>query len=241
MRSAPRLTLGLTTRTSTTSPTTTGNATTIWSAVCHPQTPPFRSAAVANLVYFSGSENFTAHAHSVQDGSHPSPPINPVMVAIKELQDEVDDVIACFNARLRKIKRSGARGFGSPVPADEDSEEEADASIPAAEDSEQTEASGEGSVRNVVVGRGKGAAESASILPADEPEQTETPEGWVRNVVVGRGKGEVEAALNRVAEADAQKTSLEHAVDADAVAQSLSEELASEETSEPVAPVHQEL
>ncbi|PIL25167.1 hypothetical protein GSI_13056 [Ganoderma sinense ZZ0214-1] len=177
------------------------------------------------------SENFTAHAHSVQDGSHPSPPINPVTVAIKELQDEVDDVIAGFNARLRKIKRSGARVFGSPVPADE--EEQVDESASPADD--------EGGVRNVLVGRGKGVAESASVLPVEDPEQAETPEGWVRNVVVGRGKGEVEAALNRVAEADAQKTSSEHVAAAEAVAQSLSDEFASAETSEPVAPVHQEL
>ncbi len=190
---------------------------------------------------FAGSENFTAHAHSVQDGSHPSPPINPVAVAIQELQDEVDDVIAGFNARLRKTKRSGARVFGSPVPADE-AEEDESASVPPNEDAEQTDTTNEGSVRNVVVGRGKGVTESASILPVEDPEQTETTEGWVRNVVVGRGKGEVEAALNRVASADAQKTaSPEHVADADAVAQSLSDELASEEASEPVAPVHQEL
>lgn len=161
---------------------------------------------------FAGSENFTTHAHSVQDGSHPSPPINPIIDAIKELQDEVDDVIAGFNARLRKIKRSGARVFGSPVPADGEEPED----------------------------------ETASILPVEDSEQPETPaESKIRNVVVGRGKGEVEAALNRVAEADTQKTSpsgaSETAVDADTVAQGLSGERASEETSDATLPVHQEL
>ena len=69
-----------------------------------------------------------------------------------------------FNARLRSIKRSGARAFGTP-------EEEVDD-----EDG------------------------SASILPIEEPEQTESPAdvGVPEQVVIGRGKEEVEAALNRV-------------------------------------------
>ncbi|KAI1793491.1 hypothetical protein LXA43DRAFT_217959 [Ganoderma leucocontextum] len=189
------------------------------------------------------SENFTAHAHSVQDGTHPSPPINPVTVVIKELQDEVDDVIAGFNARLRKIKRSGARVFGSPVPADEEEQEDESVSILPIEDSEQTETPGEASIRNVAIGRGKGEVDAPSILPIEDSEQTETRgEASIRNVAIGRGKGEVEAALNRVAEADAQKTSSPGAVgDADTVAQSLSDEIASEETPDAAAPVHQEL
>ncbi|TBU47545.1 hypothetical protein BD309DRAFT_988016 [Dichomitus squalens] len=156
------------------------------------------------------SENFTAHAHSVQDGSHQSPPINPVVPAIQELQDEVQDVISGFNARLRKIKRSGARAFGSPEAVDEEDEDG-----------------------------------TASILPIEGPQQTETPaETGVPPVVIGRGKEEVEAALNRIVEADAQKTSSpdgrEKVKDADAVARSLKEDIASEETSE-AAPLHQEL
>ncbi|KAI0687143.1 hypothetical protein C8T65DRAFT_590613 [Cerioporus squamosus] len=155
------------------------------------------------------SDNFTRHAQSIQDGTHPSPPINPVGPAIKELQDEVEDVIHGFNARLRTIKRSGARAFGTP-------EEEADD-----EDG------------------------SASILPIEEPEQTESPAdaGVPEGVVIGRGKEEVEAALNRVAELDAQKTSSpdepEKVKDADAVAQSLKDAVAAEETS--TSPSHEEL
>ena len=76
-----------------------------------------------SLMRFAGSENFTVHAQSIQDGTHPSPPINPVGPAIKELQDEVEDVIHGFNARLRTIKRSGARAFGTPEEeADEEQE-----------------------------------------------------------------------------------------------------------------------
>ena len=118
-------------------------------------------------------------------------------------------MISGFNARLRKIKRSGARAFGDPESADEEDDE------------------------------------TASILPIEDPQQTETPaETGVPPVVIGRGKEEVEAALNRVVEADAQRTSSpderEKVKDADAVAQSLSEAVASEETSE-TAPLHQEL
>ncbi|TFK90129.1 hypothetical protein K466DRAFT_597174 [Polyporus arcularius HHB13444] len=156
------------------------------------------------------SENFTVHAASIQDGTHPSPPINPVGPAIKELQDEVEDVIHGFNARLRTIKRSGARVFGTP---EEEAEDE------------------DGSV---------------SILPIEEPEQTESPAdvGVPEGIVIGRGKEEVEAALNRVAELDAQKTSSpdepEKVKDADAVAQSLKEAVAAEATSAS-SPSHEEL
>ncbi len=157
-----------------------------------------------------GSENFTVDAASIQDGTHPSPPINPVGPAIKELQDDVEDVIHGFNARLRTIKRSGARVFGTP-------EEEA-------EDEDG----------------------SASILPIEEPKQTESPAdvGVLEGIVIGRGKEEVEAALNRVAELDAQKTSSpdepEKVKDADAVAQSLKEAVAAEATSAS-SPSHEEL
>ncbi len=158
----------------------------------------------------AGSENFTVHAASIQDGTHPSPPINPVGPAIKELQDEVEDVIHGFNARLRTIKRSGARVFGTP---EEEAEDE------------------EGSV---------------SILPIEEPEQTESPAdvGVPEGIMIGRGKEEVEAALNRVAELDAQKTSSpdepEKVKDADAVAQSLKEAVAAEAPSAS-SPSHEEL
>lgn len=163
-----------------------------------------------SLMRFAGSENFTVHAQSIQDGTHPSPPINPVGPAIKELQDEVEDVIHGFNARLRTIKRSGARAFGTP-------EEEAD------------EEDG-----------------SASILPIEEPEQTESPAdiGVPEEVVIGRGKEEVEAVLNRVAELEAQKTSSpdepEKVKNAEAVAQSLKDAVAAEDASAS-SPAHEEL
>ena len=165
-----------------------------------------------NIFDFLGSENFTVLAQSVQDGSHSTSPINPVIPAIQELQDELEDVIKGFNARLRQIKRNGARTFSAPE---------------AAVDEEDG---------------------TASILPIEEPAQTETPAddaaANVAPVVIGRGKEEVEAALNRVADLEGQKTSApdeaEKNKDPDAVAQSLKEAVESEETSTSV-PLHEEL
>ncbi|CDO69647.1 hypothetical protein BN946_scf184851.g35 [Trametes cinnabarina] len=164
-------------------------------------------------------ENFTAHVQSIQDGSHPSPPINPVLPAIADLQNEVEDVVAGFQTRLRRINRNGARSFGTP---DEDPE-----------DAGETEpVSGDGTV---------------SILPIEEsalPEHTQSPADVdVPPVVIGRSKEEVEAALNRVADLEGDKTSSPSDAgknaDSDAVAQSLKEEIVREETSRP--PLHEEL
>lgn len=168
-----------------------------------------------------GSENFTTHAHSVQDGSHPSPPINPVVAAIADLQVEVEDVVAGFETRLRRITRGGARAFGT-------TEEESD--------DEEAPAPGD---------------ETVSILPIEEsalPEHTQSPaDVEVPPVVIGRGKEEVEAALNRVADLEGDKTSApddaQKSADSDAVAHALKEEIGGEAQarSVPSPPLHQEL
>ncbi|KAI0731381.1 hypothetical protein C8Q76DRAFT_612860 [Earliella scabrosa] len=158
------------------------------------------------------ADNFTTYANSIQDGTHESAPPNPVGGALQELQDEVEDVINGFNARLRQIKRNGARTFGVSEAAAEE------------EDG------------------------PASILPIEEPEQTESPAddtaAKIPPVVIGRGKEEVEAALNRVADLEGQKTSSPDEPaknqDADAVAQSIQDAVASEESSAS-SPLHEEL
>ncbi|KAL1940799.1 hypothetical protein VTO73DRAFT_7840 [Trametes versicolor] len=167
------------------------------------------------------SENFTTHAHSVQDGSHPSPPINPVVAAIADLQVEVEDVVAGFETRLRRITRGGARAFGT-------TEEESD--------DEEAPAPGD---------------ETVSILPIEEsalPEHTQSPaDVEVPPVVIGRGKEEVEAALNRVADLEGDKTSApddaQKSADSDAVAHALKEEIGGEAQARslPSPPLHQEL
>lgn len=156
------------------------------------------------------SENFTVHAQSVQDGSHETSPTNPLFPIMQELQDEVEDVIRGFNARLRQVKRNGARNFGTS---------------------------------DAVVDEEDG---TASILPIEEPAQTDSPvdggAAHVPPVVIGRGKEEVQAAFDRVADLEGQKTSSRNEAEKnDAVAQSLKEALASEGTSATSTPLHEEL
>ncbi|KAI0831991.1 hypothetical protein BC628DRAFT_1452778, partial [Trametes gibbosa] len=165
------------------------------------------------------SENFTVHVHSVQDGSHPSPPINPVLTALAELQTEVEDVVSGFETRLRRLTRNGARAFGPVVD----------------ESDEESPVSGDETVSILPV-------EESAL-----PEHTHSPtDAKVPPVLIGRGKEEVEAALNRVADLENDKTSSpgdqRHSSDADAVAQDLTHEIVGEETSAPPsAPLHQEL
>ncbi|KAI0331643.1 hypothetical protein GY45DRAFT_1248405, partial [Cubamyces sp. BRFM 1775] len=164
-------------------------------------------------------ENFTAHVHSVQDGTHPSPPINPVLPAIADLQNEVEDVVAGFQTRLRRINRNGARAFGTPEEASDEAEP----------------VSGDETVSILPI-------EESAL-----PEHTQSPADVdVPHVVIGRGKEEVEAALNRVADLEGGKTSspddADKNADADSVAQSLKQQVVDEATSTPSsAPLHEEL
>ncbi|KAI0294326.1 hypothetical protein B0F90DRAFT_1757566 [Multifurca ochricompacta] len=57
------------------------------------------------------SNNFTDLANSIQNGSHPSPPIDPVPDAMHDLQLEVQDIISGFETRFRRIKRNGLKAF----------------------------------------------------------------------------------------------------------------------------------
>ena len=101
------------------------------------------------------------------------------MPAIQDLQAEVEDVISGYNARLRKVKRSGVRAFGSADEAAGD-EEDGSASILPIEEPEQTGVGAD--VPPVVVGRGKEEVEAALNRVAeaegrkastpDEPEQS---------------------------------------------------------------------
>ena len=52
-------------------------------------------------------------AASIQNGTHPSPPINPVATALNDLQSELEDIVVGFETRLRRIKRAGERAFTS--------------------------------------------------------------------------------------------------------------------------------
>jgi len=116
------------------------------------------------------SDNFTNLAHSIQNGSHPSPPIDPVSGAIHEFQREVEDIITGFESRFSHIQRNGLRALESSLGdmgGDEDAEQ--DTELP--------------------------QSPEVSILPIprDDPNlisESDFP-------VVGRGKVEIEEALER--------------------------------------------
>jgi len=71
------------------------------------------------------SDNFKVEAMMIQNGTHASPPINPILPAINDLRAEVEDIVIGFETRLRRIKRNGDRTFGG-VSTDDTEEPEAD-------------------------------------------------------------------------------------------------------------------
>jgi hypothetical protein len=120
-----------------------------------------------------GSNNFTELVASIQNGSHPSPPIDPIPDALYELQLELQDVIAGFETRLRRIKRNGLKSFGSlPEDTMDDDETELD---------DETPMSPEVSILPIA---GDEPDPAAPILASEFP-------------VVGRDKIEVEDAFAR--------------------------------------------
>ena len=123
---------------------------------------------------FTESGNFTNLAHSIQNGSHPSPPIDPIPGAIHEYQLEVEEMIASFETRFSHIQRNGLRALESSlgdVDGDEDAEER------------NTELPQSPEVTLLPIPRDDPNSASP-ILESDFP-------------VVGRGKVEVEEALER--------------------------------------------
>ncbi|KAI0079105.1 hypothetical protein K474DRAFT_730573 [Panus rudis PR-1116 ss-1] len=168
------------------------------------------------------SENFTDQAHAIQNGTHPSPPINPVLDALSELQTEVEDTILGFETRLRRVKRHGERSFGAKDgkdPVDDEIVLDETVSILPIEDDAHK-----------------------------KPEEGETPAN-IPPVTIGRSKEEVVEALNRAAEQDgtAQSTPEDKRKipDYDYVVESLAHEAEEEvvkQSSIPAAkPLHEEL
>ncbi|KZT21195.1 hypothetical protein NEOLEDRAFT_1074005 [Neolentinus lepideus HHB14362 ss-1] len=126
------------------------------------------------------SENFTEQAHMIQNGSHPSPPINPVLGALDDLEAEIEDIVTGFQTRMRGLKRSGQRAFG-------DSEENTDAptsplspipgvSILPVLDAEKSAAIADGVPPVPVIGRSREEVlEALGRLEAQEQTQPGTP------------------------------------------------------------------
>jgi hypothetical protein len=126
-----------------------------------------------NSLVMKGSNNFTELANSIQNGSHPSPPIDPVPSAMHDLQLELQDVIAGFETRFRRLRRNGSRAFNS-LSGD-------------AMDEEETEQVSESH-----------QSPEFSILPIPEDDSSPaTPISGSELPVVGRGKAEVEEAYTR--------------------------------------------
>jgi hypothetical protein len=101
------------------------------------------------------------------------PPIDPIPDALHELQLELQDVIAGFETRLRRIKRNGLKAFGS-LPEDTVDEEETELD-------DETPMSPEVSILPIA---GDEPNHATAILASELP-------------VVGRGKMEVEDAFAR--------------------------------------------
>ena len=132
------------------------------------------------------SDNFTQLANSIQNGSHPSPPIDPIPSAMNDLQLELQDVIASFETRFRRIKRNGFKAFDS-FPEDTIDEEET-------EQGSESHPSPEVSILPIP---GDASNPTTPILKSEFP-------------VVGRGKEEVEEALVRAEEAFVDRPDREH-------------------------------
>ncbi|KAI0339428.1 hypothetical protein BDW22DRAFT_1361464 [Trametopsis cervina] len=124
------------------------------------------------------TENFTALALAIQNGTHPSPPINPVLDGIQDLQTEVQDIVIGFETRLRRIKRSGDRAFGAETPDSDGDSVPSDATV--------STLPIEGDAHN-----GKEEDESPAIPP----------------VTIGRSKEEILSVLDRIAQHEGQATS----------------------------------
>lgn len=142
-------------------------------ALLDSECPCALSCTHATHLCLIASKNFTELAISIQNGSHPSPPIDPIPTAMHELQLELQDVIAGFETRLRRIKRNGFKAFDS-LHGDTMNGEDADHDF-------ETPQSPEVSILPI---------------PGDEPNPA-APVLGSEFTVVGRGKAEVEDALAR--------------------------------------------
>ncbi|KAJ3555490.1 hypothetical protein NM688_g2548 [Phlebia brevispora] len=161
------------------------------------------------------SDNFIAQAQAIQDGTHPSPPVNPVLPAIEDLQNEVQDVTVGFETRLRRIKRKGERAFGAT--SDDNGEVDAPDAPP---------------------------DETVSILPIETDTPGDRDEAGlpaIPPVVIGRSKDEILSALGRAAENEARATSAPQDKDTqpEQVVAKLAEEAEAERSSSAV--FHEEL
>jgi len=134
----------------------------------------------------TGTDEFKDQAFSIQNGTHPSPPINPILPAMRDLQSEMEDIAVGFNTRMHQIQREGERAF-STTPADDgiEIEKPADAefSILPVPDKEHTSGEPGPDIPPVIMSRSKEqilqALENAEAVM---PEPKETADQDVENM-----------------------------------------------------------
>ena len=130
-----------------------------------------------NCLALKGSNNFTELANSIQNGSHPSPPVDPIPSAMHDLQVELQDVITGFETRFRRIKRNGFRTFdylSDDTMDEEENEEVTILPIPEDESNPTTPILGS---EFPVVGRGKAEVEEAfaraeAVMDGEHPQDS---------------------------------------------------------------------
>jgi hypothetical protein len=108
-------------------------------------------------------------AQSIQNGTHPSAPSNPVLKDLDDLQTEVEDIVMGFETRLQNIKRDGQRTLG----ADEQMEGYDPASSPESKYSILPVPDDDGFQTDTPVVIGKSKAQVLEALGQVESEQTE--------------------------------------------------------------------
>lgn len=59
------------------------------------------------------SENFTKTANEIQQGTHPSPPINPITPLLEALEKELTELVDGFDLKMRSLRRAGEKAFGT--------------------------------------------------------------------------------------------------------------------------------
>ena len=134
----------------------------------------FVNLALASLIPPPDHKTFLEQAKSIQNGTDPSAPSNPIFPILDDLQLEIKDVIMSFETRFRRMKRAGERAFASASASD------------ASKSDEDLEA---------------GAEPVVSILPVpaggSDRERADADQAAVADAILGRGEEEVREALLR--------------------------------------------
>lgn len=103
----------------------------------------------------SVSENFTELAASIQNGTHSSPPINPIPSALGEIESQVKIVVNDFETRLRQLKHDGGLAFSEHVTDEDKTVSAPQVSVLPVPDDEIERHDGTGDIPPVIIGRSK--------------------------------------------------------------------------------------